>query len=51
MGSPSQSSHIHIGTTEEPYINTERHSAGRTTDETDNLISAFFLILLRFARW
>lgn len=51
IGAPSQSSHIHIGTTVELYINTEGHSAGRITDETDNLVSAFFLIMLRFARW
>lgn len=51
IGAPSQSSHIHIGTTVELYINTEGHSAGRTTDETDNLVSAFFLIMPCFARW
>lgn len=53
MEPPSQSSHIHIGSTVELYINTQGHSAGRTTDETDNFVSvsAFLLIMLRFARW
>lgn len=51
MGAPS--SHIHIGSTVKLYINTQGHSAGRTTDETDNFVSvsAFLLIMLRFARW